>query len=78
MNGQSVNGYLCLFLTLLTPAVIPLSKGFQDRCKMSGSAPLSRGFGLLGMSERAERISAQLAIQSQPGQGTEIIVTINP
>ncbi|MEH2251301.1 AAA family ATPase [Nostoc sp.] len=42
-----------------------------------GSIPLSGGFGLLGMSERAERISAQLAIQSQPGQGTEIIVTIN-
>ncbi|MEH2003505.1 MAG: PAS domain-containing protein, partial [Nostoc sp.] len=43
-----------------------------------GSTRLSGGFGLLGMSERAERISAQLTIQSQPGQGTEIIVTINP
>ncbi|MDF5719491.1 MAG: PAS domain-containing protein [Rhizonema sp. PD37] len=43
-----------------------------------GSIPLSSGFGLLGMSERAERIGAQLTIQSQPGQGTEIIVTINP
>ncbi|MDZ7966128.1 MAG: PAS domain-containing protein [Nostoc sp. DedSLP03] len=43
-----------------------------------GSTPLSGGFGLLGMSERAERIGAQLTIQSQPGQGTEIIVTINP
>jgi signal transduction histidine kinase len=42
-----------------------------------GSTPLSGGFGLLGMSERAERIGAQLTIQSQPGQGTEIIVTIN-
>ena len=38
---------------------------------------MSGGFGLLGMSERAERIGAQLAIESQPGQGTEIIVTIN-
>ncbi|WDD36659.1 AAA family ATPase (plasmid) [Nostoc sp. UHCC 0926] len=42
-----------------------------------GSIPSSGGFGLLGMSERAERISAQLRIQSEPGQGTEIIVTIN-
>lgn len=42
-----------------------------------GSTPLNGGFGLLGMSERAERIGAQLMIQSQPGQGTEIIVTIN-
>ena len=42
-----------------------------------GSAPLSGGFGLLGMSERAERIGAQLRIQSQPRQGTEIVVIIN-
>jgi PAS domain S-box-containing protein len=42
-----------------------------------GSIPFSGGFGLLGMSERAERIGAQLTIESQPGQGTEIIATIN-
>ncbi|MGP1386440.1 MAG: PAS domain S-box protein [Thainema sp.] len=42
-----------------------------------GSMPSSEGFGLLGMSERAERIGAQLTIRSQPGQGTEIIVTVN-
>ena len=35
------------------------------------------GFGLLGMSERAEQIGAQLIIQSQPGQGAEIIVIVN-
>jgi PAS domain S-box-containing protein len=40
-----------------------------------GSVPRN-GFGLLGMSERAERIGAQLRIHSQPGQGTEIVVTI--
>ncbi|MBD2728914.1 AAA family ATPase [Nostoc sp. FACHB-892] len=42
-----------------------------------GSLSSLGGFGLLGMSERAERIGAHLAIQSQPGQGTEIIVTVN-
>jgi PAS domain S-box-containing protein len=42
-----------------------------------GSIPSSEGFGLLGMSERAERIGAQLTLGSQPGQGTEIIVTID-
>jgi PAS domain S-box-containing protein len=42
-----------------------------------GSIPASKGFGLLGMSERAERIGAQLMIRSQPGQGTEMIVTVN-
>ncbi len=41
------------------------------------SVPLSGRFGLLGMSERAERIGAQLVIQSQPGQGTEIVVIVN-
>jgi PAS domain S-box-containing protein len=42
-----------------------------------GSIASLDGFGLLGMSERAERIGAHLAIQSQPGQGTEIIVSVN-
>jgi len=42
-----------------------------------GNIPASEGFGLLGMSERAERIDAQLTIRSQPGQGTEMIVTVN-
>jgi len=42
-----------------------------------GSIPSVGGFGLLGMSERAERIGAQLRIESQLGQGTEIIVIVN-
>ncbi|MGI8500211.1 MAG: PAS domain-containing protein [Hassallia sp.] len=42
-----------------------------------GSIPPVGGFGLLGMSERAEHIGAQLTIQSQPGQGTEIVVIVN-
>lgn len=42
-----------------------------------GSIPSGGGFGLLGMSERAENIGAQLTIQSQPGQGTEIVVVVN-
>ncbi len=41
-----------------------------------GSISSSEGFGLLGMSERAERIGAQLTIGSQPGRGTEIVVVI--
>jgi len=42
-----------------------------------GSIPSVGGFGLLGMRERAENLGAQLMIQSQPGQGTEIVVMIN-
>ncbi|MGQ4646226.1 AAA family ATPase [Lyngbya aestuarii] len=41
-----------------------------------GSISSVGGFGLLGMSERADRIGAQLTIQSQPGQGTEIVVIL--
>jgi PAS domain S-box-containing protein len=37
----------------------------------------SEGFGLLGMSERAEQMKCELSIHSQPGQGTEVIVTLN-
>ncbi len=41
------------------------------------SLPAEGGFGLLGMSERAEQMGAQLMIQSQPGQGTEIVVVFS-
>ncbi|MBD2068016.1 AAA family ATPase [Leptolyngbya sp. FACHB-671] len=42
-----------------------------------GSIPPVNGFGLLGMSERAVAIGAQLTIGSQPGQGTEIVIVVN-
>ena len=43
-----------------------------------GSIPPVSGFGLAGNGgERTENIGAQLTIKSQPGQGTEIVVTIN-
>lgn len=40
------------------------------------SLSVGRGFGLLGMTERAQRIGAELTIQSHLGQGTEIIVRV--
>jgi PAS domain S-box-containing protein len=33
-------------------------------------------FGLLGIKERVEHIGGQLTIQSKPGQGTEVVVTV--
>jgi PAS domain S-box-containing protein len=36
-----------------------------------------QGFGLLGMSERVEQMGSELIIQSQLGQGTEVIVIVN-
>ncbi|MDZ7950748.1 AAA family ATPase [Nostoc sp. DedQUE09] len=41
------------------------------------STTLSQGFGLLGMSERAEHIGAHLSIDSQLKQGTEVIVSVH-
>jgi PAS domain S-box-containing protein len=38
---------------------------------------LSHGFGLLGMSERVEQMRGELVIQSQPGQGTEVVVVVS-
>jgi PAS domain S-box-containing protein len=38
---------------------------------------LSKGFGLLGMSERVEQIRGELIIHTQPAQGTEVIVIVN-
>jgi PAS domain S-box-containing protein len=37
---------------------------------------MQNGFGLLGMAERAERISAELKIQSDLGRGTEVMATV--
>jgi PAS domain S-box-containing protein len=42
-----------------------------------GGAADNNGFGLLGMTERAERIGAHLTIQSAPSQGTEILILVN-
>ena len=36
-----------------------------------------RGFGLLGMSERVKQIGGELIIQSQSGQGTEVLVIVD-
>ena len=38
---------------------------------------LTKGFGLLGMSERVEQIGGELIIHSQLEQGTEIVVIVN-
>ncbi|MFQ4145858.1 response regulator [Chlorogloeopsis sp. ULAP02] len=35
-----------------------------------------QGFGILGMKERAKQIGAQLTIQSLPGKGTQVMVSV--
>jgi len=39
-------------------------------------APSEGGFGLTTMRERAERIDGQFQLQTEPGQGTEIVVVV--
>ncbi|HEY9607579.1 MAG TPA: response regulator [Allocoleopsis sp.] len=41
------------------------------------SFSVENGFGLMGMTERADRIGAKLTIQSQPGRGTEVVLLID-
>ncbi len=48
----------------------------QDNGQGFDSVAVKTGFGLLGMSERAERIGGTLMIESQLGQGTTVIVSV--
>jgi signal transduction histidine kinase len=59
----------------LQVAVSDNGRGFEVP---ESPAELARAghFGLLGLQERAELIGAQLAIESQPGQGTSVTVTV--
>ncbi|MBV9848360.1 MAG: sensor histidine kinase [Armatimonadetes bacterium] len=36
----------------------------------------SQGFGLRGIRERADSLGAEITITSQPGQGTELVITV--
>jgi signal transduction histidine kinase len=48
-------------------------KGFDAKAGFQGS-----GFGLIGMSERAEQIGGLMSLAASPGQGTSISVTVYP
>jgi PAS domain S-box-containing protein len=41
------------------------------------SASVGSGYGLVGMRERARHIDAELTIQTHPGKGTEVVVSIS-
>ncbi|MBV9770858.1 MAG: hypothetical protein JOZ32_14890, partial [Bryobacterales bacterium] len=48
-------------------------KGFEQDEAFS---EIGGHFGLLGMRERAERLGGELQLHSEPGQGTEVAVTV--
>jgi signal transduction histidine kinase len=64
-----------------TPDAVVLSVR-DDGCGFSPAppeAPITSHFGLLGMRERVEKIGASLDIQSSPGRGCTVTVTLpNP
>jgi len=65
-----------LLVTLTyTPEWVVLSVQ-DDGCGFDTQAT-SGGFGLVSMSERADRINGQLTIMTQPGSGTEIRVAVS-
>jgi signal transduction histidine kinase len=41
-----------------------------------GVAPAGDGFGLLGLRERAERLGGRVALESAPGSGTTLRMTV--
>jgi signal transduction histidine kinase len=43
---------------------------------VDASAAAGRGFGLLGMRERAQQMGGRLCLKSAPGQGTNVEVTV--
>lgn len=50
-------------------------KGFDDVQNLGGSVP--RGFGLVGMTERAHVLGGEYKIQSVPGQGTTVTLVVD-
>jgi signal transduction histidine kinase/ligand-binding sensor domain-containing protein len=48
-------------------------KGFEQKDAFS---EIGGHFGLLGMRERAERLGGELQLHSEPGEGTEVKVTV--
>lgn len=50
-------------------------KGF-DVDEFTDPAIHTSGMGLLGMQERVTSLHGTLSIQSEPGQGTQLVVTI--
>ena len=51
-------------------------EGELERHVADGATALSGGFGLRGLRERAEQLGGTLEVESTPGEGTTVSVTI--
>jgi ligand-binding sensor domain-containing protein len=52
--------------------IVDDGRGFDPQANAAGL-----GFGLTTMAERAQRIGARLAVSSQPGEGTEVVIVLD-
>ena len=68
-EAKSITGSLFVFDDQLSLTITDDGKGFD---KKSGK----KTFGLLGMQERANMFGGELTINSDPGKGTTVIVTL--
>lgn len=59
---------------VFTPDIVRLD--LRDDGSGFDSSRKNGGFGLLGIRERLERMDGQLTIQSTPGEGTAILITV--
>ena len=59
----------------VTLEVIDDGQGFDLNLKGSRK-PGQKGFGLVSIRERVERVGGQLEVESLPGQGTRIFTTL--
>jgi signal transduction histidine kinase len=53
--------------------IVDDGNGFEQQDVFSG---LGGHFGIIGMRERAERLGGELRLQSRPGEGTQVEVTV--
>ncbi len=72
-KASQVNIHLQMANRKLSLRVADNGRGFEQDEAFS---ELGGHFGLLGMRERAERLGGELRLHSEPGQGTEVAVTV--
>ncbi|HEX5226793.1 MAG TPA: two-component regulator propeller domain-containing protein [Bryobacteraceae bacterium] len=72
-SASQVNIHLEMANRMLSLRVADNGRGFEQEEAFS---EVGGHFGLLGMRERAERLGGELRLHSEPGQGTEVAVTV--
>ncbi|MGP0076584.1 MAG: two-component regulator propeller domain-containing protein [Bryobacteraceae bacterium] len=72
-HASQVNIHLEMAQRKLSLRVADNGRGFEQDEAFS---EVGGHFGLLGMRERAERLGGELRLHSEPGQGTEVAVTV--